>query len=294
MKVQIPVALSILFATVSTQADLASYQSTVNGQSPSYYFTFDNTLVDSVGGSATLTPNGSPTFGSDYFGNANDAESFPASTDYLTGSSSIVSGSGTSTAVGSLSLLFYVPDAIPGTGYYFSDSETTSGAANGQTADSAFTLQFTSSTLTLKVGNKSTALPTPTVDTWYYIAVTYSFGGTAASDNYSCYLGALGGTLSTIAVTPISASASTVGDGLGFVVGNKQDAITGTPPGTAGVADGGIDELATWNTALSSSQVTAQFNALTVVPEPSSLALCALGGGLCLLGLRRKSSSFPK
>ena len=288
MKVQIPIALSVLFATASVQADLASYQSTVNGQSPSYYFTFDGSSLSSSATASTLTASGSPTAGSDYFGNANDAMTFPANSDYLTGDASIVSGAGTTTAVGTLSLLFYVPDTIPNTGYYFSDSEqTSSGAANGQAGDSAFALQFSSGALTLKIGNKSSALTTPAPGTWNYIAITYSFTGSSSSDNYACYLGTLGGTLSQQTVNAISASASTVGDGLGFVVGNKQAAITGTPPSTAGVAGGAIDELATWNTALSSSQINAQFNALAV-PEPSSLALCA-AGGLFLLGLRRKN-----
>lgn len=289
-KTQLLIAAGLTLASISVQADLANYQSTVSGQSPAYYFNFDNSL-NSAGNTATFAANGGATFGGDYFGNANDAALFPASSDYLSlASPTVINGAGTTTAVGSMSLLFYVPATIPTTGYYFSDSEQTAGSiANGQAADSAFALQFSSSALTFKIGNKSTTLPAVTADTWYYMAVTYSFTGASASDACNYYIGSVGGTLSTASIS-VTASASTVGDGLAFVVGNKQAAVTASS--TAGVAGGEIDELATWNTVLTSGQIASQYSALQPVPEPSTLAVIGLGGMLLLLARRVRDLEY--
>jgi hypothetical protein len=285
--------LSLALASVTVRAQLANYQGTVSGQNPVYYFHLDNSFVDSVGGTAVLTNSTvGDQFGSDYFGNGSSAASFTASSDFLTGSPSILSGAGTSTAVGSLSLLFYVPAVIPTTGYYFSDSETTGGAANGQPGNSAFAFQISSAAgaLTLKAGNTSiTGLPTVTANTWYYLALTYNLTGTAATNGVNWYLGAVGGSLFS-GFKPKGgsgniSSTATLGDGLTFVVGNKQSAVTVGPTSTAGVTGGEVDELATWTTQLGAAQITDQFGAL-VVPEPSALALIGLGG-LMLIGVSR-------
>lgn len=290
--------VSTLLLPVASQADLPSYQSAVSGQSPQYYFNFDDSL-SSVGDTATFTANGNAGFGPDYFGNANLAASFPGTADYFSlASPTVISGEGSMTAVGSMSMLFYVPTAIPATGYYFSDSETTGGAANGQTADSAFALQFSSSALTLKIGNKSYSAPEAvTAGTWYYLGLTYNLNGTATGVNgVNYYLGAIGGNLLSAfeqrGGSGNLSTTSTLGDGLSLVLGNKQAAVTGSPASTAGVAGGEIDEFATWNTELTADQITSQFNALTAssVPEPSPALLLALGAPV--LFLRRKISSF--
>ena len=58
-KSQLIIAAVLTLASVSARAQLASYQSTVNGQSPSYYFTFDNSsLSDSLGSGATFATGG--------------------------------------------------------------------------------------------------------------------------------------------------------------------------------------------------------------------------------------------
>ena len=192
-------AVATLTVNVGTSSTLArsNYQSVIISQSPSYYFKLDGNLVDAIGGTATFTANGGATFGSDYFGNANDAALFPATSDYLSLTTpAVISGEGTSTAVGSLSLLFYVPGSIPTTGYYFSDSDTTGAASGSQPANSAFALQFSSSALTLKLVNTSVTLPAVTANTWYYLALTYNLNGTVTSVNgVNYYLGAAGGTL---------------------------------------------------------------------------------------------------
>jgi hypothetical protein len=292
------ITLSLALVSASVQAQLANYQSTVSGQNPAYYFHFDNSLVDSVGGVAAFTAaTAGDGFGSDYFGNGASAASFAATSDYLTGSSSILGGADTSTAVGSLTLLFYVPAAIPATGYYFSDSETTGGASGSQPANSALALQFSSSALTLKVGNKSQTLLSSgsvTANTWYYLGLTYNLNGTTTGVNgLNYYLGAVGGTLNSGFVqkggTGNLSSSSLLGDGNTFVVGNKQQAVVpiSSGLGTAGVVGGEIDELATWGSELSSGQIQSEFGALTPAPEPSVLALLGVGG--LLLSGRRKS-----
>jgi hypothetical protein len=271
MKTLLTIAISLAFAITAVRADLANYQTTVSGQSPNNYFNFDNSLLSPSAGSGTFTAGGAAGFGSDYWGNANDAASFPATTDYLTGSAGILSD-GTTTAVGSLSMLFYVPSSIPTTGYYFSDGD----------ASPLFAFSFGSSALSLKLANKTfTGLPAVTANTWYYLALSYDLNGTATGVNgVNWYIGAIGGTLSTGFFQKGGSgninSTTTLGNGGTFALGNKESNL-------AGVAGGAIDELATWTTALSSSQINSQFSALTVsVPEPSTCAVLGLGGLLVL------------
>jgi hypothetical protein len=296
--------LGLNLAFVSAQAQLANYQSTVAAQNPAYYFHFDNSLVDSVGGTVTFTNvTTGAGFGSDYFGNPSSATSFAATTDYLTGSPGTVSGVGTSTALGSLSLLFFVPSTIPTTGYIFSDSDTTGGASGSQPANSAFALQFSSSALALKVGNKTqTLLASASVaaNTWYYLGLTYNLNGTAMGTNgVNYYVGAIGGTLSSGFIQKGGSgnisTTSTLGDGNTFVVGNKQQAVVPTSAGlgTAGIAGGEVDELAMWSAVLSSTQINSQFDALAPVPEPSGLALVGTAGLLFII-VRKTRKAEPR
>lgn len=299
MKNKIILMVSLLMPAVA-RADLGSFQSAITGDNPSFYFSFDNSSLSSSATSTVFTANNNAGFSSDYFGNANNAAYFPGSADYMTLSSpTIISGQGTSTAMGSLTMLFYVPSTIPATGYYFSASETTGGAANGQPANSALALQFSTSALTLKVGNKSYSAPTTvSAGNWYYLALAYNLNGTAAGVNgINYYLGQVGGMLSSAfeqkGGTGNLSTTSTLGDSLGFVLGNKQAAISISPAGssTAGVAGGEIDEFATYATELSASQIDAQYAVLSV-PEPRAWAL--IGFGTLVLALDRKLKFFRR
>jgi len=111
----------LTLASISIQAQLANYESTVNGQSPSYFFTFNNSsLSDSLGSGATFSPSSGATFGSDYFGNANNAALLPALTDNLSiASPNIISGADIATAIGSISMLFTCPARFPIQGIFF-------------------------------------------------------------------------------------------------------------------------------------------------------------------------------
>lgn len=281
-KIQLIIAVSLTFATAAVRADIANYQSTLTGQSPTYLFNFDNSSLSASIGTATFTANAGATFGNDYSGNASSAVSFPSATaGYLSLASPVViSGEGTATAVGSLSMLFYMGSTVPGTGYLFSDQDSTSGTM--------FALSESSGAASLKVANKTFALsgaPTLTANTWYYLAVTYDLNGTVVGVNgVNWYLGAAGGTLAsgfyqkgTVGGTTYINTTGTLGDGGTFILGDRRAFNN-----TFGVGSE-LDELATWSTALDSSAITAQFNALTTsVPEPSTCAVLGLGGLLVL------------
>jgi hypothetical protein len=277
MKTLLTIAISLTFATTAVRAQtLSAYQSIINGQSPTYYNTLDNTtaLVPTVG-TGTFTASGAG-YGSDLWGNANDAVSFSALANYLTGSGSIISGAGAANGVGSLSLLFYLPSTVPNTAYLFSDTDT------GTTSMFAFDISG-GNTWQLKLGNTTKSLtgaPAITANTWYYLGLTYDRTGVVAGVNgVNWYLGALGGTLSSGFIQNggsgnISAT-STLGDGGAFILGNRRAFNN-----TMGI-NSEVDELATWNTQLSSTLIQAQFAAVTV-PEPSTCAVLGLSGLLVL------------
>jgi hypothetical protein len=127
------------------------------------------------------------------------------------------------------------------------------------------------------------------------MALSYNLNGTTTGVNgVNYYLGAVGGTLSSAfeqkGGTGNLSSTATFGDNLGFVLGNKQGAITVAPQGssTAGVAGGELDEFATYATALTSSQINSQFAELTV-PEPQTWVLLSFGALVLVMGRNLKA-----
>ena len=115
----------------------------------------------------------------------------------LAAGNNVIANSGTSAnAVGSLSLLFYAPNAVNASSrYIFSDGDV-SLSTNGQ----QFALEQVNQGLTLKAGNKSIVTPwTVTPGTWYYFAATWNFTGantTAFGINY--YLATAGQPTNTL------------------------------------------------------------------------------------------------
>lgn len=280
---QLIIAASLTLASISIQAQLANYESTVNGQSPSYFFTFNNSsLSDSLGSGATFSPSSGATFGSDYFGNANNAALLPALTDNLSiASPNIISGADIATAIGSISMLFYLSSTVPNTGYLFSEGDATSGSYFAFDISGGNTFQ-------LKMGNTTKSLtgaPAITADTWYYLALSYNRNGVVTGVNgVNWYLGAAGGSLESgffqNGGTGNISATSTLGDGGTFILDNRR-----AENNSMGL-NSEVDELATWNTALTSSQITSQFDAVAV-PEPANFTLFAGLGGLLLIGARR-------
>jgi hypothetical protein len=294
MKTSITIALSLVFAAAAVRAqNLSAYQGVINGQSPYYYNTLDNTLAPATG-MGTFGATAGATYASDYFGNASSAVTFATSTDQLsygTGGN-IISGSGTATPVGSLSLLFETPATFGSTMYLFSNSDT---------SGSQLAVTLLSGTLNVKINNKTFAAPTtgsafPTLDasTWYYLALTWDCNGTVVGVNgFNYYLGQAGqasivdvGFMQRGGTGNFSSSSGTIGNGGAFVLSGHQTSQTG------GFTGGVVDELATWSYELSSDQVNSQFNALiTSVPEPSAIALGGLGGLLALFQFRKQTRS---
>lgn len=284
IKTWLAVTLSLPLAVAAHGQTLTAYQNVINAQSPYYHNTLDNTLAPATG-TGTFSATAGATSTSDYFGNANAAVAFASSSDQLSyaNGTDIISGSGTATPTGSLSLLFETPTMFGSTMYLFSNSDT---------SGSQLAVTLVSGTLNIKINNKTftapttgSAFPTLTENTWYYLALTWDCNGTATGVNgFNYYLGEAG--QSSIAYTGFmqrggtgnfSSSTGTIGNGGAFVLSGHQTSQTG------GFSGGAVDELATWSTELSSAQITDQFNALvTPAPEPSTIAIGILG--LLILG----------
>jgi Alginate lyase/Immunoglobulin domain len=269
------VAVLTVNAASSNLLARARYQGVISSQFPMYYNPLDDSLAPAVG-TGTFTASATGTgFGNDYFGNANGAASFSdtsAQLSYADGGS-IVNGVGAANSIGSLSLLFYTPNtALSGTQYIFSNGDVQTSGTGYQ-----FALSLSGGVLQLKAGNKTIVLPTLAGGTWYYFATTWDFSGANSSAygiNY--YLGVAGqpaGSLSSGFVqrggTGNISSTAILGTNGAFVLSGRQ------PPANSGSgfqisgAPGLVDELATWNSQLSASQIADHFSALIVNNGPS-------------------------
>jgi len=295
MKTCLTIALSLTFATAVVHGqNLAAYQSVVTGQSPMYYNNLDNSLAPSIG-TGTFVPTAIGTgFTNDYFGNANDAAYFTNTTAQLAlaAGGNIINNSGSANSIGSLSLLFYAPNAVnSSTRYVFSDGDV--AGANGN----QYTLELVGQVVTIKAGNKTITTPwSVTPGTWYYFASTWDFSGANSSIyGLSNYLAVAGQPASTLLTnftqrggTGNISSTAIFGNGGTFTISAIQSDASGGF-NVAGVP-GLVDELATWNTVLTTAQIGSQVNALILVPEPSTLALCGSAlMGLCAVARRRRA-----
>ena len=311
MKIKISIALGVLLAAGARAQTLADYESTVEGQSPSDYFTFDNSSLADTYSAATFANTSGATFASDYFGGANSGVTFAASTDNLgLPNNALLSGAGTAMAAGSFSFLFETPSTVPtGTSYILSDGESTGSSASGSGetgSGNALALGYSGGAFDLKVGNKTVTVGQSLINgslsgsaitlnpgTWYYFAMVYNLNTTASDSQDVLYYLAQAGQSSFLVSGIVEkggsgniSSTADLGDGQAFALGNKQSAILGN--GTSGEyaawTGGEVDELATWNSDLSSSQVQSQLNAL-VAPEPSTGAF--FSAGMLLLACSR-------
>jgi len=291
MKTCLTILMSLAFATVAVRGqDLPTYQSIVAGQSPMYYNQLDSSLAPTIGTGtfiATATGTGST---NDYFGNANDAAFFTTTTAQLAlaAGGNVINNSGNN-SIGSLSMVFQAPNTTQSSSRYIFSNGDVSATTN------QFIAKDVSGVLTLTAGNKTlTNTWTLSSGTWYYFAATWNFtGANTSAFGINYYLGVAGQPTNTLlsGFTERGGSgninsAAQLGDGGAFVVsGNQADTADGfDDAGVPGFAEG----LASWNTQLSIAQINSQYNALILVPEPSTLVLCGSALlGLCA-GIRRR------
>ena len=218
-------ALTCFSLGVSAQT-LSNYQATVKAQTPSFYFTFDAGSHANVIGSSgpTLTLVGSAGFAGgftyDIFQNPTNCIYFSlggssgdGANDPSEGTDHIISGGGvatnTSTAVGTITLLFRTPDPGPPSGSTTGPGAKCIFSAGGATSSSnALYLQIENpnstnapNALRLAFGDSvTTILPATNVvwDAWYYFALTYNESATNAdgspnTNKATWYLGRLNG-----------------------------------------------------------------------------------------------------
>jgi len=295
MKPCLAIAMSLAVATAAVRAqDLPTYISTVDGQSPIYYNQLGTGLAPSIG-TGTFVADGTTGFTNDYFGNANDASYFTTSASglLLAGSAGLnVINTNADGSIGSLSMLIYAPNATQSSSRYFFD--------NGDTSPNDFEVKDVSGVLNLQVGNKAItpvgAQWNMNSGTWYYFAATWNFSGANSSAygiNY--YLGPAGSNTSSLAsgflqrggTGNISAGAGLGGGGAVSVSGNLAQSSDGFEDSPA---PGFAEALASYSNQLTVAQIDGQYNALVIVPEPSTVALCGVAlVGLCEVARRRRA-----
>jgi hypothetical protein len=286
-------ALACFSLGVSAQT-LSNYQATVKAQAPSFYFTFDtNSLANAIGGSGpVLTPTLSVAsqFTYDIFQNPKDCIYFSlggssgdAAYDPSEGTDHIISGGGvatnTSTAVGTITLLFRTPDPGPPSGSTTGPGAKCIFSAGGATSSSnALYLQIENpnstnhaNDLRLAFGDSvTTVLPATNVvwDAWYYFALTYNESATNAdgspnTNKATWYLGRLNGPGTLASGKTINNTNAVAGDGTEFFIGSQNSGKSSFK----GPGDGRVDEFATWtNRQLSAVEINAQFAGL---PNPA-------------------------
>jgi hypothetical protein len=163
----------------------------------------------------------------------------------------------------------------------FSDGDVQTSGTGYQ-----FALSLGSGALQLKAGNKTLSLPTLTNGVWYYFATAWDFsrsGSSAYGIHY--YLGVAGQASGSLwsgftqrGGTGNISSSAILGTNGNFVLSGKQLGgsgfqISGNP--------GLVDELATWNSQLSASQIADQFGALIFAAgPPPALGISASGSNV--------------
>jgi hypothetical protein len=188
-----------------------------------------------------------------------------------------------------MSFLFYTPtNSLSSTSarYLFD---------NGDSSPNDFYLKLSNSVLFAAAGNVATLTNSTSIQpgTWYYWAATWNFSG-ANSNAFGIhwYVGPAGEPVGSLTTgfrqrggTGNISSTAILGSGGTFE-------LSGEPASSGGFQIAGVpgveDEVATWSNQLTVAQIDSQYAALILVPEPSTLALCATALlGLCAVVRRR-------
>ena len=267
MKKSVLATLLLLGLTTQLRAQtLAAYQTTVNAQGPSVYFTLDSTLVDSVGGSLSLIPtNTAPVYGSDLFRDYNKAFIIVQANNGLFTPSDIIPGGGpgpddAATGKGTIVLLFGALQQSPPSGQRFIFAQNASSAnSNGLALFVENSSNPDPGAIKLRVGN-TTATILDAADlypvAWYYFAMTYD--ETNDTGEVTWYLGRQGGTLNSGTIN--LADGAVIGDNGPVFLGNNPTVSSGFRDGTASQSVGRLDEFAVFDRALSASEINAQWS----------------------------------
>lgn len=265
-------------------ATLASYQSTIIGQSPSAYFTFDNGSLASVSGSSvTLTATASVgnQFIYDVFGNPSNCVFFTLQGDTAydpnEAGDHLINGGGTastnSSSAGSFTCLFRSVDPGPPSGSTTSPGQKfifSAGGSPDPTNANALQLYFENpnstngnpGALKLAFGDNTSVLLTASnviPDCWYYFGLVYNesavTNGQPNTNKATWYLGRVGGAGVLTSGVTSNITSAVAGNGTDFFIGTQNNGkSTLCKPG-----DGRVDEFALWNRQLSAAEVQAQF-----------------------------------
>jgi hypothetical protein len=295
MKHRSRILLMIVSASLGVSAQaaltLADYQATVTAQNPGFYFTFDGGSLDNSAGSTSVTLSTTVSVGSqfiyDVFQNPTNSIYFTLLNDSAFDANEagdhIINGGGaagtTSTASGTITLLFRTVDPGPPSGATTSPGAKCVFSGGGDTTTSnALYLLFENpnstndpSALRLGFGDSvTTLLPASEVvaDTWYYFALTYdehaTLGGSPNTNKATWYLGRLSGGGPLLTGQTVNVPDAVAGDGASFFLGSQSNGKSNLQkPG-----DGRVDEVATWTRQLSAAEIQAQFNSLPNVQAP--------------------------
>lgn len=296
--------LSLLALLSLSAAAQAAYVDTISSQNPLFYWRFNDTVTGGtaqtiaaqVNGNGTYTSaakaNGSATPGSGVLSATSGAALTPtggfngfesgnswftfsgpnASTVYSDADIATLSSPLTSMSSNAGSVSYWIRTTTsPASGTYANqyrfDAGSTGALYTATDSNGKVDIRSEGAFVGSVASTKSV-----TDGAWHYIAMTWDQAAGTATLYVDGGSGVAGGETDSMAYTPaVNAYTSTGRNQFGKGTNNASEYT------------GAADELAIWTTALSASQIAAQYQA--AVPEPGTLALFGIGG---LMALRRR------
>jgi hypothetical protein len=279
---------------------VSAYQTVISNQTPSHYFQLAGNGVDSINPASVVLAKTSGTilvtnppfntsvgFSYDYFLDQNGAAYFALGGDAIYTNVNLLNGGGTyngstGSGQGSVSGMFH---ALTSTNFYSGEKFILS--AGGSTlVTNAFALILEGRTneapcsLKVRFGDSSSVLVTNVLPSWYYFAVTYD--ETAVSQQAQWWVGVPGGTLQSGVFS--AGIGSRAGAASAFYLGNDTTPNNGFRyQNSSHTGNGQISQVATWSRVLSGTEVTNQFNALSVVAGPPPVLKITASSGNAII-----------